>query len=196
VSCEVAPHPLLEIAFVALDWPLAVGEIAVPDWPIEVPPLEPGASEAVRALLRHGGFKPAGRSKPCNEYIRRVAEEGTFPRINAVVDLTNLAVLRGGLPISTVDPDRLTPPFSVAIAAPGAKYVFNLGGQEIDLGGLLCLHDAEGPCANAVKDAQRAKTTPDTRRTLTVVWGTTALPGRAAQVAAWFGEHARALSAR
>ena len=34
-----------------------------------------------------------------------------------------------------------------------------------------CLFDAEGPCANAVKDAQRTKTSPETRRTLSILWG-------------------------
>ena len=28
--------------------------------------------------------------------------------------------------------------------------MFNASGQTIDVGGLLCLFDAEGPCANAV----------------------------------------------
>jgi DNA/RNA-binding domain of Phe-tRNA-synthetase-like protein len=191
----VDPHPLLDVRFVERAWPRPLGALTGPLPDVPVPPADPAAHEAVRALLRHGGFKPAGRSKPCNEYIRRVAEEGTFPRINPVVDLTNLAVLHGGLPISTVDLDRLALPLRVGIAPSGAKYVFNLGGQEIDVGGLLCLSDAEGPCANAVKDAQRAKTTADTLRTLTVVWGTHAMPGRAAAVAAWFEEAAARLHA-
>ena len=50
----------------------------------------------------------------------------------------------------------------------------------------LCLFDADGPCANAVKDAQRTKTAADTRRTLSLIWGTTALPGRAARAEAWY----------
>ena len=43
------------------------------------------------------------------------------------------------------------------IAAEGAKYAFNASGQEIDLSGLICLCDAAGPCANAVKDACGAR---------------------------------------
>jgi len=58
--------------------------------------------------------------------------------------------------------------------------------QTIDVGGLLCLHDAEGPCANAVKDAQRSKTDGETRATLAILWGTTALPGRAGAAFAWY----------
>lgn len=190
----VDPHPLLDVRTVLRSWPRPIDDLsgALPDVP--VPPLDPAANLAVRELLRHGGFKPAGRSKPCSEYVRRVAEEGSFPRINPVVDLTNLAVLHGGLPISTVDPDRLREPLRIGIAAAGSAYVFNLGGQEIDVGGLLCLFDADGPCANAVKDAQRAKTTPETRRTLTIIWGTVALPGRAAEVARWFEVEADRLS--
>lgn len=64
--------------------------------------------------------------------------------------------------------------------------MFNASGQEIDLGGLLCLFDADGPCANGVKDAQRTKTSAGTTRTLSVLWGTRALPGRAAEAAAWY----------
>jgi hypothetical protein len=72
------------------------------------------------------------------------------------------------------------------VAKEGESYVFNASGQTIDLGGLLCLFDAQGPCANAVKDAQRTKTTPATRRTFSILWGTNALPGRAAQAMAWY----------
>ena len=200
---HVDEHPLLDAAVVALSWPTALGE-APPAPAVEalidapdpaLPPLPDTARDAVRALLRHGGFKPSGRSKPCSEYIVAVHERGEFPRINVAVDLTNALVLRGGLPISTVDLDRIAAPLALRIAAPGARYVFNLSGQEIDLGGLLCLFDAAGPCANAVKDAQRAKTTAETRRTLTVVWGTHALPGRAAAVAARLREVAATLGA-
>ncbi len=93
-----------------------------------------------------------------------------------------------GLPISVIDLERAQPPLRIAIAADGQSYVFNSAGQSIDLAGLLCLFDTQGPCANAVKDAQRTKTTPTTRCTLSVIWGTIALPGRAAQVATWYRE--------
>ena len=192
---QIDAHPLLDARVVALSWPSAIGEVdgafavdpllAAPDpaLPDRSEPDLAAERDAVRALLRFGGFKPAGRSKPCSEYIVGVHARGDFPRLNAAVDLTNALVLRGGLPISTVDRDRLALPLRVGLAPPEARYVFNLSGQEIDLAGLLCLFDAAGPCANAVKDAQRAKTSPNTRRTITIIWGTTAIPGRAARVA-------------
>ena len=195
ISAE--PHPLLDWRALAVRWPGPLGALGRPSWldalcalEAETPFSVPDAAhvEAVRALFRHGGFKPAGRSRPCSEYIRRAATEGRFPRIDPMVDLTNAAALHGALPVSTVDADRLAGPLELRIAPPGASYVFNASGQTLDLSGLLCLFDAEGPAANAVKDSQRSKTSPDTTRTLTVIGGTTALSGRAEAVLRWMAE--------
>ena len=140
----------------------------------------------IRDLLRAGGFKPTGRSKPASEYLLAAAAEAPLRSINAAVDACNAVSLHSGVPISVVDLARVTPPLRVGVAAAGASYVFNPSGQTIDVAGLLCLHDADGPCANAVKDAQRSKTDGDTRATLTILWGTTALPGRAGAAFAWY----------
>src|SRR6185295_8224828 len=113
---------------------------------------------AVRDLLRHGGYKPTGRGKPASEYLVRAAGEGTLGSINAAVDACNAVSLASGLPISLIDLDLATPPLRIAVASHGAAYVFNASGQEMALDGLLCVHDAAGPCANAVKDSQRTKT--------------------------------------
>ena len=142
--------------------------------------------EAVRSMLRLGGFKPAGRSKPASEYLIKAVSDGKLPPINVAVDACNVVSLHSGLPISVVDLDRVRPPLRVSLAPSGGSYVFNAAGQTIDLAGLLCLFDADGPCGNAVKDAQRTKTSPETRRTLSLIWGSTALPSRAAQVEAWY----------
>jgi len=141
---------------------------------------------AIRDLLRHGGYKPTGRGKPASEYLVRAAGEGALAPINLAVDACNVVSLHSGLPISVVDADRARPPLRIAIAGAGARYVFNAAGQEIDLSGLLCLHDAEGPCGNAVKDCQRTKTGPETRRTVSVVWGCRGHEERLAQALAWY----------
>jgi DNA/RNA-binding domain of Phe-tRNA-synthetase-like protein len=144
---------------------------------------------AVRDLLRAGGFKPSGRSKPASEYLRGAAADAPLPAINAAVDACNVVSLHSGLPISVVDLDRLdrlAGPLRVGLAPAGTSYVFNAAGQVIDVAGLLCLFDGEGACANPVKDAQRTKTGAETTATLSLVWGTRALPGRAAAVAAWY----------
>jgi DNA/RNA-binding domain of Phe-tRNA-synthetase-like protein len=190
-------HPLLEAGTFTTVFPNLLGECSTPPSILEF--LRAGAAaplasddavrKAVRDLLRHGGYKPTGRGKPASEYLLgAAAESGSLASINLAVDACNAVSLHSGLPISVVDLDLAVPPFRVGIAAEGEKYVFNASGQEIDLAGLLCLFDAGGPCANAVKDSQRTKTRGETRRTLSVVWGTRALPGRTAAAVAWYRE--------
>src|SRR5262249_51537576 len=170
----VDPHPLLDVRAFVAHFPRPLGEMASP---AEVQALlgidalvpmqsDDNVRESVRQLLRHSGFKPTGRSKPASEYLIRAAAEGKLTTINSAVDVCNVVSLHCGLPISVVDLDRAKEPFRVGVAPAGASYVFNASGQTIDLGGLLCLFDAEGPCANAVKDAQRTKTRTETRQTL------------------------------
>ena len=191
----IAPHPLLEAAAFVATFAVPLGEIA-PGSEIAAllasvdaqAPLhaDDAVRAAVRELLRHGGYKPTGRGKPSSEYLIRAVTEGALGSINVCVDACNAVSLHSGLPISVVDLDRAKPPLSISVAGPGARYVFNASGQEIDLAGLLCVGDADGPCANGVKDAQRTKTSAATTRTLSVVWGTRALPGRAEAAAAWY----------
>lgn len=142
----------------------------------------------VRDLLRHGGFKPTGRSKPASEYLIKAATQGVLSTINVAVDACNVVSLHSGIPISVVDLDLVSQPLRVAIAEKGDSYVFNQSGQEIDIGGLLCLFDAEGPCANAVKDSQRTKTSEKTCRTLTLIWGPNNLVERVDQAEKWYRE--------
>ena len=190
----VEDHPLLDFRAFTTTFPSALALLPSPDWlaallALDAPaPLSRDESvrQAVRDLLRHGGYKPTGRGKPASEYLVRAATEGQLASINLAVDACNVVSLHSGLPVSVVDLDQLAPPLSVALAKAGAAYVFNATGQVIDVEGLPCLHDAHGPCANAVKDAQRTKTHPGTRRTLSLVWGTRDAQGRADAAAAWY----------
>jgi DNA/RNA-binding domain of Phe-tRNA-synthetase-like protein len=192
----IAAHPLLDLRAFVTELPRPLGEMPSPPELLELLRLDAPAPlrsddavrEAVRQLLRHGGFKPTGRSKPASEYLIKAVADGRLAAINLAVDVCNIVSLHSGLPISVVDLDRARAPYRVDVAPPGARYVFNSAGQDIDLEGLLCLFDADGPCGNAVKDAQRTKTGPETRRTLSLIWGTTTLTGRAAQAEAWYRE--------
>jgi DNA/RNA-binding domain of Phe-tRNA-synthetase-like protein len=192
----IDPHPLLDLRAFVTTFPRPLGDM--PSSPELLTLLAPGATaplqssdevrEAVRSLLRHGGFKPTGRSKPASEYLLRAVGDGQLASINLAVDACNVVSFHSGLPISVVDLDRAREPFRVSLAPAGVAYVFNASGQTIDLGGLLCLFDADGPCANAVKDAQRTKTSPESTRTLSVIWGTKALGDRARRSEAWYRE--------
>ncbi len=184
----IAPHPLLDLWAFTSELPadgtsppalLALLDAAAPA------PLSSSdeVRQKIRALLKAGGFKPTGRSKPASEYLLAAAP---LRSINLAVDAGNAVSLHSGLPISVVDLDRVRPPLSVDLAAPGTSYVFNPSGQVIDVGKLICLIDAEGPCANAVKDAQRSKTDGETRRTLSLLWSSRELPKRGEAACRWY----------
>jgi DNA/RNA-binding domain of Phe-tRNA-synthetase-like protein len=203
VSIAVAPHPLLRLAAFTTDFPAPLGALPSPPGLVALLAADapaPGRDEAVRAavrdLLRHGGYKPTGRGKPASEYLVRAAGEGALGSINLAVDACNASSLRSGLPISVVDLDRAREPFTVAIAPDGARYVFNASGQEIDIGGLLCLLDADGPCANAVRDALRTKTHGGTTRTLSVVWGVAGFEALLDATVRWYRERVESGSGR
>jgi DNA/RNA-binding domain of Phe-tRNA-synthetase-like protein len=191
---EVQAHPLLRVAAFSTRFPEPLGSSAAP--PELTALLRDGAPaplhrdealrQAVRDMLRAGGYKPTGRGKPASEYLVRAAAEGTLDSINLAVDACNAVSLHSGLPISVVDAARARPPWSIAVAAAGERYVFNRAGHEIDLEGLLCLHDADGPCGNAVKDAQRTKTDDATAQTLSVLWGVAGHEARLDAATAWY----------
>jgi DNA/RNA-binding domain of Phe-tRNA-synthetase-like protein len=190
----INPHPHVEIGAFTADLPRPLGELASPAWLVALlgrdaaPAVAEATTAAVRDALRGHGYKPTGRGKPASEYLRRAAAEGTLASINLLVDACNATSLASGLPVSVVDVDKLTPPLYVDVAAAGASYPFNASGQVIDVAGLPCLHDAAGPCANAVKDAQRTKTSPATRRALCIVWGAKALGGATARAVGTYRE--------
>jgi DNA/RNA-binding domain of Phe-tRNA-synthetase-like protein len=193
-TLRVPEHPLLDVAaFVCrLDrvlseasTPPTITRFAASDAPAPVASSDI-VRTAVRDLLRHGGFKPAGRSKPASEYLVRAAAENQFPAINALVDACNVVSLHSGLPISLVDLARVDGDLSIQIAPAATTYVFNPSGQVIDASGLLCLYDAAGPTGTPVKDAQRTKTHDGTRDAIIIVWGTNALPGHTAATTAWY----------
>jgi DNA/RNA-binding domain of Phe-tRNA-synthetase-like protein len=190
------PHPDLSAAAFTTTFPEELGRLPSPEWLLDLLGLEADVSlqrseetrSVVRNLLRHGGYKPTGRGKPSAEYLVRAVGEGALGSINAAVDTCNVVSLHSGLPISVVDLDRASPPFRIGIAEPGTTYVFNPSGQTIDVKGLLCLFDAGGACANAVKDAQRTKTSESTRSTLSVVWGSKTLGDLTQRATRWYRE--------
>lgn len=209
VSIAIDPHPLLALCILEARFPRSLGSLTSPPWlgalleplaasdPGGKAPVSPSKAplsssdalrQAIRDLLRHGGYKPTGRGKPSSEYLLRAVDEGALRSVNLVVDLVNAVSLHSGIPISVVDLDLVQPPLSVRLGRPGERYVFNPSGQEIDVAGLLCLADAGGPCANGVKDAQRTKTRPETQRVLVLLWGCRSHEEHSRRAGEWMGE--------
>jgi DNA/RNA-binding domain of Phe-tRNA-synthetase-like protein len=196
VQIEVEPHPLLRPAAFTTTFPRALGDLSTPRWISDLLDLDAKVpihrDEAlrmrVRDMLRHWGHKPAGRGKPASEYLVRAVDRGELGSINLAVDVCNVVSLHSGFPIALADLARALPPFRVAPGPEDGRYVFNASGQEMSLKGLICLYDAEGPCGNPVKDAERIKTGEDTTRTLTVVWGAEGFQDRRDQAVGWYRE--------
>lgn len=189
-------HPLLAARALRTDFQAALEFTPSPSWlngllsPMAAPWPAPGDElrAAVRDMLRHAGYKPTGRGKPASEYLRKAAGEGTLGSINAAVDVCNVVSLHSGIPISVVDLGRSRAPHAIGVARGALAYVFNASGQSIDIEGLLCLFDAEGACANAVKDSQRTKTHAGTTSTLSILWGARGLESELDRALAFYRE--------
>lgn len=153
-----------------------------------VTPFEPEADQRsiVRDTFRSASFKPTGRNKPASEYLVKAATEKRLSSINPAVDFCNIVSLHSGLPISVVDLDKTQGQLEIRMAPAETSYVFNASGQVIDVAGLICLFDEEGPCANAVKDSQRTKTDEFTARTLSIIWGSQKIPQRLQAALDWY----------
>ncbi len=129
---------------------------------------------AVRDMLRHGRYRPAGRAKPSSEYLLAVALEGEFPLVNGPVDANNAVSLEWGYPASVFDAAKTGSELLLRLGAAGEAYVFNPSGQEIELGDLIvvCRRSGEGwePCGNPVKDAMATKVFEDAEEVVAVVY--------------------------
>lgn len=150
----------------AADVAAAVAARGAGPWPPE------NVRAAVRDLLRRGGYKPTGRGKPASEYLAQAAAKNEFPAINNAVDALNLVSLDTGIPISLVDVDLAGPGALVLRrGAAGESFVFNAGGQTIDVAGLVCVARDGGACiANPVKDSMETKLRPESRRFVAVLY--------------------------
>lgn len=194
MEIEIEPYPDFAPAIFTTTFPEAIAAMESPAWLLDFLSVDAEAPvsrsedirKSVRDLLRHKGYKPTGRGKPAAEYLVKAAENDKLGSINLPVDVCNVVSLHSGLPISVVDLDLTTTPLLIKPGDPEATYVFNQSGQEISVAGLLCLHDAAGPCANAVKDSQRTKTNADTTQTLTVIWAPASLADQTRAALNWY----------
>ncbi len=134
---------------------------------------------AIRQLLRAGGFKPSGRNKPAQEYLlRHVGQAEALPKISNAVDLINLISISSGLPISLISLDRVGWRLQMRYGSSDESYVFNASGQELNLCGLLTLcrttEDSSEPIASPVKDSMQAKVGSEDHNLLACIYSSTA----------------------
>ena len=135
--------------------------------------------QAVRQLLKHGGFKATGRNKPASEYLAEARKRGEFPRVLDCVDVMNVISLESGFPISILDLEKVRALYPevaerglcVRLGAPGESYAFNTSGHSIELANLIGVAVDSGPMiANPVKDSMPTKVGPHTREVMAVIY--------------------------
>ncbi len=136
--------------------------------------------EGVRNLLRKGGFKPAGRNRPANEFLlRQLLERGSFNFISNLVDINNFLSLKHYLPMSVLDEGKFARQLVVRLGGLRESYIFNPTGQEIDLEGLIVLadgdHESSVPLGSPVKDSLAGKITAETTSALVAVYSPASL---------------------
>jgi DNA/RNA-binding domain of Phe-tRNA-synthetase-like protein len=123
---------------------------------------------AARDMLRFQSYKPTGRGKPASEYLLKTTQEGTFPRINTLVDINNYISIKYILPISLWDLDKAgTAEYLFRPGKAEEEYVFNPSGQTISIADLICgyrvINGIEEAIVNPIKDSMRTKTDAETK---------------------------------
>ena len=170
VDCE------LGLPFAALElWELEVTEPRV-DFHAEVEAALAAAvagkvaeSARARELYRRFGLDPT-RHRPSSEALLRRARRGEWPRINSLVDVGNLMSLRLQVPVGlhdlgAVSGDRLT----IRLGTDRESYE-GIRKERINVGGRLCVADAEGACGSPSADSDRTKITTATERALWIYY--------------------------
>ena len=202
-SVAIAPHPLLDLATFTATLPAPLAQCPSPEWltallRLDAPaPLmrDEAARQAVRDLLRHGGYKPTGRGKPASEYLVRAADEGVLSSINAAVDACNAVSLHSGLPISVVDLDLTEAPLRSRSPPPARSTSSTPPARDRPRGAPLPLRRG-GPLRQRGEGLAAHQDPPrDDARALRA-WGTNAVPGRAGATAFWYREMLQRLGAR
>jgi DNA/RNA-binding domain of Phe-tRNA-synthetase-like protein len=131
-----------------------------------------GRFDAVRELLRRGGYRPAGRNKPAHEYLWRTFQsDGALPRILNAVDVLNAVSLQSCLPISLLATARVGETLRMRYGRANESFVFNRSGQSLDLEGLVVAcseHDV--PLGTPVKDSMLGKLTEEDRQCIAVIY--------------------------
>ncbi len=131
--------------------------------------------KACRDMMRNGSYKPTGRGKPASEYLLRTANEGSFPRINTLVDINNYISLKFLVPISLWDTDKIeADSWLFRLGKPDESFVFNPSGQTLALKDLItgfAVHNGtESPIVTPVKDCQQTKTNKMTRNMAAAIY--------------------------
>jgi lysyl-tRNA synthetase class 2 len=132
-----------------------------------------------RAAYSRFGVKPTQYRCAVEALLRHVVKGGTVPHINKVVDLCNYVSMKHVLPVAAYDLDHISGPVEVRFSE-GDEPFLPLYATEIEYPqpGEVVYTDEEGALSRrwAWRQADRAKTTPQTTSALLTTEGVNEIP--------------------
>ena len=123
-----------------------------------------GATAPARALYKRFGIDPT-RVRPSSEaLLRRLKKGEPLPRVNSLVDVANALSVQLQVPVGLYDLDKVKgDELVVRLGAEGESYT-GIGKEKVNVGGRICVADADGPCGNPSSDSARTMITIATER--------------------------------
>lgn len=115
-----------------------------------------------RELYRRFGLDPT-RVRPSSEgLLRRLKKGEPLPRINSLVDIANALSVQLQVPVGLYDLEKTKgSELVIRLGAEGEGYT-GIGKEHVNVGGRICVADAEGPCGNPSADSARTMITTAT----------------------------------
>jgi DNA/RNA-binding domain of Phe-tRNA-synthetase-like protein len=121
-----------------------------------------GSIDRARELYRRFGIDPT-RVRPSSEaLLRRMKKGEPLPRINSLVDVANALSVQLQVPVGLYDLGKVKgEELVIRLGAEGETYE-GIGKERVNVGGRICVADAEGPIGNPSADSARSMITIDT----------------------------------
>jgi DNA/RNA-binding domain of Phe-tRNA-synthetase-like protein len=130
--------------------------------------LESAAIVATRAGYKALGKDPARYRGSAEALLRRVISGKGLPRINAVVDVINLASLESRLPIGLYDLAQVRGDVVFRAGLAGESYK-GIGKYDLNLECLPLFADESGPHGSGTSDSERTMVTGATTQILAII---------------------------
>ncbi len=123
-----------------------------------------GDPSRARALYRKFGMDPT-KVRPSSEaLLRRLKKGEPLPRVNSLVDVANAMSVQLQVPVGLYDLDRAVgEELTIRLGRDGESYT-GIRKDVVNVGGRLCIADAQGPCGNPTSDSERTMITTNTER--------------------------------
>ena len=120
--------------------------------------------DRARELYRRFGTDPT-RMRPSSEaLLRRLKKGDPLPRINSLVDVANALSVQLQVPVGLYDLDKVKGEELVIRLGHKDESYEGIGKERVNVGGRICVADADGPCGNPSADSARTMITTDTER--------------------------------